>query len=107
MRYSVLLTARAIRDLDAARLHLRQHAPETAERWHIAFLESLLLLESDPLRWPLAPESSTFPFDLRQFLFRSRSRKANRALFVIEGEQDRVLSIRRPGQPLVTLRDLE
>jgi plasmid stabilization system protein ParE len=107
VRFSVLLTARAIRDLDAARQHLGQHAPETAERWYVAFLEALLLLESNPQRWPLAPETADFSFELRQFLFRSKSRKANRALFTVVGDQVRVLAIRRPGQPLVTQRDLE
>lgn len=106
MRFTVVLTARAIRDLDAAREYLRQFAPQTAERWYLSFLETLLQLETNPETWPLAPETAEFPFDLRQFLFRTRSRRANRALFTIVGEEVRVLAIRRPGQPLLTQDDI-
>ncbi|MGD9646041.1 MAG: hypothetical protein AB7U73_10025 [Pirellulales bacterium] len=39
-------------------------------------------------------------------MIRSRGRKANRALFVVQGDEVRVLAVRRPGQPLVTHRDI-
>jgi plasmid stabilization system protein ParE len=94
-------------DLNAAREHLRQFAPETADRWYLSFLEALLQLEANPEIWPLAPETSEFPFDLRQFLFRTKSRRANRALFTIIGDEVRILAIRRPGQPLITKDDVE
>jgi hypothetical protein len=54
---------------------------------------------------PLAPENIAFPFELRQFMFRTKSRLANRALFTIVGSEVRVLAIRRPGQPLITGTD--
>jgi len=107
VRFTVVLTARAISDLEAAREYLRQFAPETAERWYLSFLETLLQLETSPEIWPLAPESAEFPFDLRQFLFRTRSRRANRALFTIIGDEVRILAIRRPGQPLITQDDIK
>lgn len=48
MRFTVVLTARAIRDLEAAREYIRQFAPETAGRWHLSFLATLLQLETRP-----------------------------------------------------------
>ncbi len=107
MRYKVHVSARAIRDLESSRDYLAQHAPETVEQWYSAILDSLNTLENDPHRWSLAPESARFPFELRQLMIRSKSRKANRALFVVLGDQVRVLAVRRPGQPLVTQRDIE
>ncbi len=107
MRFTVLLTARAIRDLENARDFVGQSAPETAERWFRAFLLALLRLEANPQSYSLAPETAKFPFELRQFLFRTKSRRANRALFRVVGNEVQVLAIRRPGQPLVTRDDLE
>lgn len=105
MRFTVLLTARAIQDLQDAREFIRQSAPETAELWYLSFLEALLRLEEHPDMWSVAPEDAEFPFELRQIFFRTKSRLANRALFTIAGDQVRVLAIRRPGQPLITKDD--
>jgi len=104
--FTVLLTARAIQDLENARDYIRQSAPETADRWFASFLDALLRLEENPESRSLAPENAEFPFELRQFLFRTRSRLANRALFTIVGDEVRILAIRRPGQPLITGEDL-
>ena len=106
MPFEVLITDRAQRDLEDARTYIAKYAPETAERWCRGFLESLLILEKSPESWPLAPEDSEFPFQLRQYIYRTRSRQANRALFTIVGNQIRVLAIRRPGEPLVVPEDL-
>jgi len=107
VRYTVFLTARATNDLDSARQYIRQAAPETAEHWHRTLLLALLRLETNPEIWPIAPESAEFGFELRQFLFRTKSRLANRALFTIVGSEVRVLAIRRPGQPLATKDDIQ
>lgn len=106
MPFTVILSNRALRDLEVAREYLRSVAPDIAERWYRTLLDALRQLEGDPLSWPLAPESEKFPFELRQFLFRTKSRRANRALFMVVGNEVRILAIRRPGQPLVTKRDV-
>ncbi|MBS0207719.1 MAG: type II toxin-antitoxin system RelE/ParE family toxin [Planctomycetes bacterium] len=107
MRFDVVLTARAIRDLERARDYLRQAAPEAADRWYGNFLTALLRLEVNPESRSLAPESAEFPFELRQFLFRTKSRFANRALYRIVGKEVQILAIRRPGQPLFTREELD
>lgn len=106
MRFTVLLTDRAVRDLNQGRDYIRQSSPETADRWYSSFLKALLRLEENPQARSLAPENADFPFELRQFLFRTRSRLANRALFTIVGNEVRILAIRRPGQPLFTRKDV-
>ncbi len=107
MSFTVFLTARAIRDLDSAREYVAKFAPETAERWYLGILEALLRLERNPESRPIAPESAEFPFEVRQLLIRGKSRRANRALFTIVGDEVRVLAIRRPGQPLITADDIK
>jgi len=106
MTYEVYLAERAQKDLAAAHDYIARYAPETAELWHANFLRSLLKLEKNPESRPSAPENGEFPFHLRQYTFRGKSGKANRALFAIVGDQVRVLAIRRPGQPLVTPEDI-
>jgi plasmid stabilization system protein ParE len=106
VRFTVLLTARAIQDLEHARDYIRRSSPETADQWYRSFLEALLRLEENPELRSLAAENAAFPFELRQFLFRTKSRLANRALFTIVGDEVRILAIRRPGQPLITAGDV-
>lgn len=87
MRYEVYVTQRAQRDLNESR--------------------DFCSLESNPQVHPVAPESKDLPFELRQFIHRTRSKRVNRALFVISGSQVRVLAVRRPGQQAVGPEDLE
>ena len=49
---------------------------------------------------PLAPESSRFPFEVRQLLY-GRKPHVYRILFTIEGDTVHVLHIRRPRQQLL------
>jgi len=107
VRFTVYLTVRAIRDLESSREYIARFAPETAGRWYCEILEKLLRLEENPQSRPLAPEGAEFPFEIRQLLIRTKSRRANRALFTIVGDQVRVLAIRRPGQPLITRDDIK
>jgi plasmid stabilization system protein ParE len=106
MRFEVLITERARRDLEQARAYIAKHAPEAAERWYVGFLKALLDLEKNPTARPFAAENPDFPFELREFLYRSRSGSVSRALFTIVRQEVRVLAIRRPGQDLVTREDL-
>ena len=83
--YEVWLTRRAQGDLNTARDYIARHAKETADRWYFSFLEALLDLEENPQGRPLAPEDTDVPFTLREFIFRSKSGRPNRAPFTIVG----------------------
>jgi plasmid stabilization system protein ParE len=105
MRFEVFITRRARRDLDEARGFIAKHAPEAAERWYVGFLKAVLELEKNPQAKPLAAENADFPFELREFHYRTKS-SVSRALFTIVRNEVRVLSVRRPGQELATREDL-
>lgn len=106
MVFEVIVTSRAQRDLNEARTYIARYAPETAEKWYIEFLRALCELENHPETHPIAAESKDLPFELRQFLHRTRSGRVNRALFTIVGSQVRVLAVRRPGQRAMKPEDL-
>jgi plasmid stabilization system protein ParE len=106
MMHKVILLGRAERELREATAHIAQQAPETAERWFNSFIAALDTLAENPNRCGLAPESDLFPDEIRQFLYRTKSRYPTRALFTIVGEEVRILMIRRPGQALLREEDL-
>jgi plasmid stabilization system protein ParE len=106
MDYEVLVTRRAQQDLEETRNYIAKYAPETAERWYRDFLEALCTLEVNPQAHPLAAENKDLPMEVRQYLYRTRSGRVNRALFTIVDREVRVLAIRRPGQQSATMDDL-
>lgn len=63
-------------------------------------------LAKDPLLPPLAPEAEDIGEEIRQTLFRTRAGRTYRVLFIIVGDEVRVLRIRGAGQAPVTLEDL-
>lgn len=106
MTHKVILLGRAERELREATAYIAQQVPETAERWFNGFIAALDTLAENPERCSLAPESDLFPYEIRQFLYRTKSRYPTRALFTIAGEEVRILMIRRPGQALLREEDL-
>ena len=83
----------AVEDLDwriDGRLSRRQKPP----RWLQRFEQAIATLGVDPLRRPLARESTKTDLELRDFLF---GRKPNvfRVIFTIDQQTVRVLRIRR------------
>jgi plasmid stabilization system protein ParE len=101
VRYQVIIQRRAEQDLWKATAWIAQFAPETAERWCSGFLAALETLTENPMRCGFAPENSYVDYDIRQLVYRTKSRVGNRALFTIIEDQVRVLRIRRPGEDLV------
>ena len=106
MTYDLVYTERAKRDLNAAADFIAQHAPETAERWFNGFITALESLRRDAAIYSRAPESAFCSIELRQFIYRTRSRRVNRALYTIRDAKVYILSIRRPGQDLLTDEEL-
>lgn len=58
MRFRVIITQNAEMDLKAARNYIAQRAPQTAERWMLEFVESILRLANTAEMRPLAMESN-------------------------------------------------
>ncbi len=99
MRYEVILQRKAKRDLDTACSWIHQRSPEGATRWYTGFIDALGTLETHPLRCSLAPENDDFHVEVRQLVYRPKSRRRFRALFTIAGNEVHVLHIRGAGQP--------
>ena len=106
MTYELVYTDRAKRDLNAAADSIARNSPETAGRWFNGFVAALATLTRDATVYSLAPESVHSSVDVRQFIYRTKSRRVNRALYAIRGSTVCILAIRRPGQDLLTDEEL-
>src|SRR5687767_2061956 len=92
MTHEVILTARAVRELDAATDWIARYSPQAAERWLAGFLTKIVSLKLNPLRTGPAREQRRMPVDLRQLLYGRR--RSYRAIFIIRQSKVVVLSIR-------------
>jgi plasmid stabilization system protein ParE len=102
MAFRVKTTTKADRDLDEILMWLlAEGAGETGFRWFVSLQKAMGSLANFPARCSIAPESATFPFEVRQLLY---GHKANvyRVLFTIEGDLVVVLHVRRPGQDIIS-----
>lgn len=104
MKYQVVLTARAARDLDEAYLWIARQSPEAARRWYNGFLKMINGLELYAERCSFARENANFSIDLRQILYGRR--RTYRALFTIRGSTVVVLHIRHTARDDVRPEDL-
>ena len=98
MNYVVSLLRRA--DHDAKRIYrwLANRSPTGALRWYEALLDTLEVVRQRPSDCPLADEAELAALDIRQRLFKTRRGRFYRVLFIISGQQVRVLRVRGPGQ---------
>lgn len=72
---------------------LTQHAGGAGLRWFMAMDKAITSLANFPERCPLAPETSRFPFEVRQLLYGKRPH-TYRILFTVRGDTVHVLHIR-------------
>jgi plasmid stabilization system protein ParE len=89
--YTVRLGERALRDTDAAIVHLADTASEQlAAEWRTGLMRAVRTLASQPRRFPLAPEP--FRREVRQMIYRrTGNAAAYRILFAITGEEQDAL----------------
>ena len=69
MKYRVLLTDRAANQLDVAYAWYQDHAAHAVTRWYRGLRDAIRGLSEQPDRFPLARESETFPYPLREMLY--------------------------------------
>ena len=95
MKFEVRTTPGA--EADVAEIHdwidLVQGRPKEAARWLAGFLKAVDSLHQFPERCPLAPESRSFAAEVRQLLFHR-----HRILFVIEGNEVRLIRVRHASR---------
>jgi plasmid stabilization system protein ParE len=106
MTYDLVYTERAKRDLQRATDSIARDAPETAQRWFDGFVATLQTLSVNATVYCLAPESELCAIEVRQMIYRTKSRRVNRALYTIRGTTAYILAIRRPGEDLLTEEEL-
>jgi toxin ParE1/3/4 len=101
MAFRIDLTEAAQRDANNILDWLMErHAGGTGYRWFLGMRDAIYSLRTMPTRCAVAPESTEFPFEVRQLLY-GRKPHVYRVLFTIENETVIILHIRRPGQPPV------
>ena len=107
MKYTVIITDPARDQLLAnARWWAENRSVEQAIRWYDGFCESLQSLASSPEKHRRAQEDDPFQDDLREFYY-GISRRTHRAIFRIDGEVVRVLSVRHLAQDDLRPGDLD
>ena len=100
MRHQIVIAPLAVEQLQFEANWYRQRAfsDEVARAWMEGFLELLNSLQFDPQRYPQARERPRFSEIVREVHYGSGRRKTHRALFVIEGEVVRILTVRHVAQ---------
>lgn len=81
------------------------HSNDEAIRWLAGFQEALRSLESNPERFPLAPECELFAFEIRQLTYGLGRQKTHRAVFSIRADQVILHAIRHLAQRDLTPGD--
>ena len=100
MSFDVRLSFRAETDLDHILAWIANRSPQGANVWLARWKEVCRLLSERPENCLLAPENVDHEEDIRQIVFKTRSGRKYRALFVIRGDRVFVTNLRGPGQDL-------
>ena len=106
MTYVVTVTGPAEDDIRATVAYIATRSPAGAKAWREAFDGCLERLRTLPEAAGLAPEHTLFTEPIRQAIFKTRSGRPYRALFVIRGQVVHVLRVRCPGQDLLGLAEM-
>ncbi len=101
MKRSVLLTARAERDLGEAYAYISRGSPANALRWLDEMEAGIGSLAAFAERCALAPEGGAFGVEIRQLV-----RAGYRALFIVRGRSVIVLHVRHASRRQAGASDL-
>jgi plasmid stabilization system protein ParE len=99
MAYTVRTLPRA--EFDAQQIYdwISERSPDGARRWWLAFEEACDRLKRETVDHALAPEADWIGREIRQSLFKTPQGRYYRLLYVIVGNEVRVIRVRGPGQP--------
>jgi plasmid stabilization system protein ParE len=107
MSFHVRVVARAREDFETIIAWIAQRSPEGAERLTARFEEALCSLEENPFIAPVATESDRVGEEVRQIMFRTKSGRTFRALFIIAGSEVKILRVRGAGQTPLSSKDID
>ena len=106
MTYVVAILRRANADLQKTYVWLHRRSPTGADRWFEEFETAIGRLAIDAASHPLAFEAARLGVDARECFFKTKWGKRYRIVYIIAGNQVRVLRVRGPGQQSIRSRDL-
>lgn len=106
MKYDVVLTDTARRQLDEACSWYAAQDRHVADKWYNGFIDALISLENNPQQHGLAGENDAFSEELRQVLYGSGHKKTHRAVFAIRPGMVVVHLIRHLAQQDISPDDL-
>lgn len=101
MKHVVHVTQAADAELAAAQAYIAAHAPDEARRWVETVMRKLRSLRHYPRRCGRVPEAANGDGELRQLLV-----GLFRVLFLVEGRDVYVLTVRRTAQLPLSPSDL-
>lgn len=102
----IIMSPRALNDLDRYYLRASKQAPRTAKIWISRFKRSIASLEKSAERCSIALESRYVSFEVRQLRFGKRT-GAFRVLFSLTPAEVHVLHIRLASQGRAKRREIE
>ena len=85
---------------------IRERSPEGANAWWTAFEDAAHRAIADATRFALAPENESLNLELRQVLFKTKRGRTYRFVFTIVDAELRILRVRGPGQPPLSLDEV-
>lgn len=106
MTHRVVLLSRVRAQISDTLAWLADQSIEGANRWLDELDAALLKLEDDPERHPLAAESASVRYHIREVSFQTPQGRRYRLLFAVVVNEVRVLSLRRPGEDFATPAEL-
>jgi len=103
--YHVRILQAAEADIDAIASWISERSADGAKRWVAALQRLLATLRNSPESFSLSPEAESLERPIRQAFFKTRKGNTYRAVFLIDGNEVRVLRIRSPGQQSLSTRE--
>jgi plasmid stabilization system protein ParE len=106
VKFAISTLRRAESDIVGIHAWIAERSASGASRWYEAAREAIHSLAHDAEQHGLAREHKRVGIELREKLFKTRHGRPYRLLYIIDGEQVRVLRVRGPGQAPVTSDEL-
>jgi plasmid stabilization system protein ParE len=108
MTFKLVILRRARRDVDQMYDWIARKSRDGAERWYLAFRAGCQRIVDAPDSFsPAAEFEDIDEHTVREFLFKTRRGRTYRGLFILVGDEVRVLRVRGPGQPPLTRDEID
>jgi plasmid stabilization system protein ParE len=106
VKFAVSTLRRAESDIVHIHACIAERSNLGASRWYEAARQAINSLAYDAQQHGVARESERLGIEFREKLFKTRRGRPYRLLYVIDGQEVRVLRVRGPGQAPVTSDEL-